>query len=87
MTTLSVTQEKDRWRELKKEKKKKKKEVARMSKNQLRLERKLRHKATDAEYCAHLFRARCVNGYVNLLVSESGRNQHWQASTMQPNWR
>lgn len=65
----------------------KKKVSERMSKNQQKLERKLRHRATDAEYSADLFRACCVNGYVNLLVSQSSRNRHWQASTMQPNWR
>lgn len=68
------------------EKERKKKKVG-MSENQQKLDRKLQHRATDAEYCAHLFRACCVNGYVNLQVSQSGRNQHWQASTMQPNWR
>lgn len=69
---------------VKKNKKKLEQERARINQG---WREKLRHKATDAEYCAHLFRARCVNGYVNLLVSQSGRNQHWQASTMQPNWR
>lgn len=42
---------------------------------------------TDAEYCSHLFRACCVNDCVNLLVSQSSRKQHWQTSTMEPNWR
>lgn len=40
-----------------------------------------------SEYCAHLFEACCVNGYANRQFSSSGRNQHCQVSTMQPNWR
>lgn len=40
-----------------------------------------------SEYCAHLFGACCVNGYANRQFSPSGRNQHCQVSTMQPNWR
>lgn len=40
-----------------------------------------------SEYCAHLFVACCINGYANRQFSPSGRNQHCQVSTMQPNWR
>lgn len=40
-----------------------------------------------SEYGAHLFGACCVNGYANRQFSPSGRNQHCQVSTMQPNWR
>lgn len=48
-------------------KKKVRTRIKQPGKKKKNLERKLTDRATDAEYCAHLFGACCVNGYVNRL--------------------